>query len=207
MTVHQFFCILHFCHTCYLCRVELVVQFPARGSTQVLCLFPGVLWLWHFLYSVGPHPVSSLLIYTFVVSRAFMASAASQAGDADSPRAPGLTSGLQGSVNVHRGALLLVPQWQCISSFVFYICKEWVIYGQKSQILTVLSLLQNSRFYIYWKRNITNGHMDTWTIYTYCDRRRFFVIKTNLKPMGFCKWAVAMATKLPFWQSHHIGLI
>ena len=33
----------------------------------------------------------------------------------------GLTSGLQGSVNVHRGALLLVPQWQCISSFVFYI--------------------------------------------------------------------------------------
>ena len=28
----------------------------------------------------------------------------------DSSRAPGLTSGLQGSVNVHRGALLLVPQ-------------------------------------------------------------------------------------------------
>ena len=27
----------------------------------------------------------------------------------DSSRAPGLTSGLQGSVNVHRGALLLVP--------------------------------------------------------------------------------------------------
>ena len=46
---------------------------------------------------------------------------ASQAGDADSFRAPGLTSGLQGSVNVHRGAYLLVPQWQCISSFVFYI--------------------------------------------------------------------------------------
>ena len=60
---------------CYVCAViccifpfrlenELVVQFPARGSTQVLlCLFPGVLWLWHFLYSVGPHPVSSLHIY------------------------------------------------------------------------------------------------------------------------------------------------
>ena len=46
-----------------------------------------------------------------------MAGAASQAGDADSSRAPGLTSGLQGSVNVHRGALLLVPLWQCISSF------------------------------------------------------------------------------------------
>ena len=122
MTVHQFFGILHFCHTCFLCRVELVVQFPARGSTQVLlCLFPGVVWLCHFLYSVVPHPVSNLNIYTFVVSRAFMAGAASQAGDADSSRAPGLTSGLQGSVNVHRGALLLVPQWQCISSFVFYI--------------------------------------------------------------------------------------
>ena len=75
-----------------------------------LYLFPGVLWLWHFLYGVGPHPASSLHIFTFVVSRAFMTSAASQAGDADSSRAPGLTSGLQGSVNVHRGALLLVPQ-------------------------------------------------------------------------------------------------
>ena len=50
-----------------------------------------------------------------------MAGAANQAGDADSSRALGLTSGLQGSVNVHRGALLLVPQWQCISYFVFYI--------------------------------------------------------------------------------------
>ena len=98
-------------YNCSLCRMELVVQFPARGSTQVLlCLFPGVLWLWYFLYSVAPHPVSSLHIYTFVVSRAFMAGAASQAGDADSSRAPGLTSGLQGSVNVNRGALLLVPQ-------------------------------------------------------------------------------------------------
>ena len=50
-----------------------------------------------------------------------MAGAASQAGDADTSWAPVLTSGLQGSVNVHRGALLLVPQWQSISSFVFYI--------------------------------------------------------------------------------------
>ena len=122
VTVHQFFCILHFWHTCSLCRVDLVVQFPARGSTQVLlCLFPGVLWLWHFLYSAGQHPVSSLHIYTFVVSRAFMAGAASQAGDADSSRAPCLTSGLQESVIVHLGALLLVSQWQSISSFVFYI--------------------------------------------------------------------------------------
>ena len=68
---------------------------------------------WHTvfcLYSVGPRQVSSIHIYTFVVSRAFMAGAASQAGDADSSRAPGRTSGLQGSVNVHCGALLLVPQ-------------------------------------------------------------------------------------------------
>ena len=109
VTVHQFFCILDFCHICSFCRVELVVQFPARGSTQVLlCLFPGLLWLWHFLYNVGPHPVSSLYIYTFVVSWAFMAGAASEAGDADSSRAPGLTFSLQGSVNVRRGALLLL---------------------------------------------------------------------------------------------------
>ena len=38
-----------------------------------------------------------------------MAGAASQAGDTDSTRAPGLTYVLQGSMNVHRGALLLVP--------------------------------------------------------------------------------------------------
>ena len=63
-----------------------------------------------FQYGVGLHPVSSLHIHTFVVSRAFMAGAASQAGDADSSRAPGLNSGLQGSVNVPRGTLLLVPQ-------------------------------------------------------------------------------------------------
>ena len=47
-------------------------------------------------YSVGQHPLSSLHIYTFVVSQAFMAGAASQAGDADSSRAPGLTSGCRG---------------------------------------------------------------------------------------------------------------
>ena len=62
--------ILHFCHTCSLCHVELVVKFPARGSTQVLlCLFPGVLWLRPFLYSVGPRPVSSPHIYTLSLCR------------------------------------------------------------------------------------------------------------------------------------------
>ena len=47
-----------------------------------------------------------------------MAGAASQAGDVDSSRAPGLTSGLQGYVNVHRGAIVgatvTVYQFYCI---------------------------------------------------------------------------------------------
>ena len=38
-----------------------------------------------------------------------------------SSRAPGLTSGLKRTMNVHRGDLLLVPQLQCNSSFVSYI--------------------------------------------------------------------------------------
>ena len=54
--------------------------------------------------------MSGLHIYTFVVSRAFMAGAASQAGDADSSRAPGLTSGLQGCI----GATVTVHQFFCI---------------------------------------------------------------------------------------------
>ena len=61
-------------------------------------------------YIVAVHIQCRGSTYTSVVSRAFMVGAASQAGDADSSRAPGLISGLQGSVNVHRGALLLVPQ-------------------------------------------------------------------------------------------------
>ena len=39
-----------------------------------------------------------------------MAGAVNQAGDTDSSRAPGPTSGLQGSVNINRDALLLVLQ-------------------------------------------------------------------------------------------------
>ena len=45
-----------------------------------------------------------------LTKRTIMAGAASKAGDADSSRAPGLTSGLRGSVIVHHGALLFVPQ-------------------------------------------------------------------------------------------------
>ena len=73
-----------------------------------------------------------------------MAGAASQAGDADSSRAPGLASGLRGSVGVHRGALLLVPQWQCISSFVFYIQQNIapadVVFGYFCSISTCIDI-------------------------------------------------------------------
>ena len=103
-------------------------------------------------YSVGPHPVSSLHIYTFVVSRAFMAGAASQAGDADSSRAPGLTSGLQGSMNVHRSALLLVPQWQCISCFVFFIGMDplfWGLFKHKIVIFYSVMCLLHRSCYLY----------------------------------------------------------
>ena len=95
------------------------------SSGRMTCPFPGIFGtvlstvrenisqdvqiLGTNLSSVGEHSIL------------FMAGAAGQAGDAGSSRAPSLTSGLQGSVNVHHGALLLVPQWQCISSFVFYI--------------------------------------------------------------------------------------
>ena len=66
-------------------RVKIDWNCNPRGSTQVLlCLFPGVLWLWHLLYSGSPHTVSNLHKYTFVMLQAFMAGAASQAGDADS---------------------------------------------------------------------------------------------------------------------------
>ena len=64
----------------------------------------------NFKLKIEEKHMESLYCLTFVVSQAFIAGAASQAGDAYSSRAPGLTSGLQGSVNIHRGALLLVPQ-------------------------------------------------------------------------------------------------
>ena len=73
------------------------------------------------LFTNTPWARSMTVIYLIYLG------AASQAGDADSSRAPGLTSGLQGSVNIHRGALLLVLQCQCISSFVFYIMINSVV--------------------------------------------------------------------------------
>ena len=61
-----------------------VLNFVPNHGTRILSLV-GWYGLVLLLSSVKPH------IYTFVVSRAFMAGAASQAGDADSSRAPGLT--------------------------------------------------------------------------------------------------------------------
>ena len=45
--------------------------------------------------------------------------AASKTGEAVFSQAPDLTFSFQGSMNVHLGTPLLVPQWQCISSFIF----------------------------------------------------------------------------------------
>ena len=149
VTVHQFFCILHFCHTCYLCRVELVVQFPSRGSTQVLlCLFPvcrgcdtsyiclftysvkppyihfrcvvGIHGGWHFLYGVGLLPVSNLHIYKLLLCRRH--SKRLRLAKQSRILLLGTWSYLwfAGVHDCPRGALLLVPQWQCIRSFVFY---------------------------------------------------------------------------------------
>ena len=86
VTVHQFFCILRFCHTCSLFPSGACSTVPREGfDSSVIMHFSWCVVAVTHLYSVGPHPVSSLHIYTFVVSRAFMAGAASKAGDADSP--------------------------------------------------------------------------------------------------------------------------
>ena len=70
-------------------------------------------------YIVSVHIQCLASIYTLSLCRGHSwRLAASQAGDADSSRAPDLISCLQ-SVNVHRGTLLLVQQCQCISSSVF----------------------------------------------------------------------------------------
>ena len=65
-----------------------------------------------------------------------MAGAASQAGDADSSRAPGLNFGLQGSVNVNLGALSLTVHqfflyfaFELSSGFAF-LTAECLIYFQ-----------------------------------------------------------------------------
>ena len=59
---------------------------------------------------VIPHTKTLMLVIECILNLC-LAGATSQAGDTESSRAPGLTSGLQGSMNVHRDTLLLVPQF------------------------------------------------------------------------------------------------
>ena len=74
-----------------------------------------------FFFSVYVHSYHGIsLIYSFIYTLS-LCRGYPWRDDSDSSRAPGLTSGLQGSVNFHLDALLLVPQRQCISPFVFYI--------------------------------------------------------------------------------------
>ena len=77
-----------------------------------------------------------------------MVGAAGQAGDAGSSRAPGLASGLRGSSGVHRGDLLLMPQWQYISFFVFNMCciSVSVLHSKTIQIISFL-LKQGYRYH------------------------------------------------------------
>ena len=117
---------------------------PREGfDSCVIMLFCGGLWLLHFLYNVGPHPVSSLHIYSFVVSRAFMVGAASQAGDADSSQAPGLTSDLQGSLNVHQVLYCWCHSGSASVLLYFTLVCWWLFYAANVplQFSTLLGLL------------------------------------------------------------------
>ena len=64
-------------------------------------------------------------------------------------------SNIYGSVNVHRGALLLVPKWQCISSFVFYItkCNNFTYLQQMIIVYVLICSWIND---IYVKKNIND---------------------------------------------------
>ena len=82
----------------------------ARGSTQVLlCLFLMCCGC-DTSYIVSVHIQCQASIYTLSLCRGHSWRVRLATQETLTPRAPGLTSGLQGSVNVHRGALLLVPQ-------------------------------------------------------------------------------------------------
>ena len=71
------------------------------------------------IYSVGPHAVSSLHIYTFVVSQAFIAGAATKQETLTPPRHLVLPLVCRGPW-MSPWCSIVVLQWQCISSFVFY---------------------------------------------------------------------------------------
>ena len=67
----------------------------------------------------------TLLLQTvFINMKLYNTCAASKLEDADSSQTPGPISGFQGSMNVHCGTLLFVPQLWRINSFVFYIHQD-----------------------------------------------------------------------------------
>ena len=81
---------------CKLIFIKNIAQASLNVCTSICMFVCSMLYLSEkFVSSSSVKPPYT----SFVVSRAFMAGAASQAGDADSSWAPGLTSGLQGSVN------------------------------------------------------------------------------------------------------------
>ena len=103
---------------------------------------------------------SIYILYTFVVSRAFLAGAASQAGDAGSSRAPGLTF-LQGSMNVYcwchsdSASVLLYFTCFCYKCQIHTDCPqahmmqkrrrlhEWIQYISIDEVLTCYSVWQS----------------------------------------------------------------
>ena len=124
VTVHQFFCILHFCHTYSLCRV----QYSSPRGVRLKCYYAFFLVCCgcDTSYIVSVHIQYKASVYTLSLCRGH--SWRVRLAKQETLTLPGHLvsfSGLQESANVHRGALLLVPQWQCISvfyiSFVFYI--------------------------------------------------------------------------------------
>ena len=121
-----------------------------------------------------------------------------QAGDADSSRAPGLTSGLQGSVSVHRGALLLMSQWQCISSFVFFIVLHYK-WGLSNDIS--VSDLDHDLYKSSKKSNLR-----------LCRRRGFSIRQTPLM-IFFIMWTNNSAVITGYilfsnkWQQYHFGIL
>ena len=100
------------------CRAGTCSKVP-REAQLLSWPRPLVLWLWHFICNIGPHPMFSLHIYVLAVSLIFIADVASQAGDADSSLAPGLTSCFQRSIYIGHSITSFLPQWQCIRVFFF----------------------------------------------------------------------------------------
>ena len=97
---------------------ELVAQFLV--GDRLKCIpGPYVLWLWHLLYNVGQHIMSSFYLYLWLDPRYYCTiysicaccvwhwwGTVSQSGDADSSRVHGLASGFQELMGINRGTLV-----------------------------------------------------------------------------------------------------